>query len=510
MAITGGASSSGSQTGFPPTNAIDNSYSTKWFSSFISNPWIKANLGAPKTICGVDITWSDGASREYTFSISVSTDNANFNTVFSGNNKRTSTAERYSFADTTAQYVKITITKSHTGSANSIAQISEIDVFGKTAASSITNGLQSNLSLPSASTDSRGTPSGSESGQPPTVSPLEDNHPPSAKDDRFSTEANNHVVSDILGNDIDADGDKLNVVSVSSPTKEGGIVTINDNRTITFLPAVDFAGVDAFSYLVSDGKGKIDEGQVLVIVRAAPEDNSNNKRDQPEQASSSEPKTTTTTSSDEGQGEKEKQNAAGLKAEDQTTTTATANDKQTKDQSLESDNPIGTTNSNNNNNRNTNNNNNGDQNKNNNVAKDTPSDAAAQIFTTKDKFSIDEDMLVPCANNGEGETFHFRGTLNDNFHITYYNHDQFLLKGYENVQAIKSIGQKTDDTYQGTGASQFQVSGKLGVEHAVESSFRMIDQTSGNNLKVYETLLITVNPDKTVTSLHDNFKFECN
>lgn len=54
------------------------------------------------------------------------------------------------------------------------------------------------------------------------------NHPPVAKDDRLRTEANNQVVASILDNDNDPDGDKLNIISVTSPTKRGSTVTIND------------------------------------------------------------------------------------------------------------------------------------------------------------------------------------------------------------------------------------------------------------------------------------------
>jgi hypothetical protein len=59
---------------------------------------------------------------------------------------------------------------------------------------------------------------------------------------------------------------------VSSPTKNGGIVTINenDNDTLIFVPATDFIGIDAFSYEVSDGKGNSDKAKVSVIVVKPP------------------------------------------------------------------------------------------------------------------------------------------------------------------------------------------------------------------------------------------------
>ena len=70
----GTATSSGSQSTYPPTNAIDNNFNTKWYSTFIVNPWIRLDLGVQKSVCSVSIAWADGTSRQYGFVISVSTD----------------------------------------------------------------------------------------------------------------------------------------------------------------------------------------------------------------------------------------------------------------------------------------------------------------------------------------------------------------------------------------------------------------------------------------------------
>ena len=93
------------------------------------------------------------------------------------------------------------------------------------------------------------------------------NHPPVAKDDRLRVEANNQVVASILDNDNDPDGDKLKIISVTSPTKKGSTVTINDNGTVTFLPARNIVGADTFSYIISDGKGKTDNGKVSISIK---------------------------------------------------------------------------------------------------------------------------------------------------------------------------------------------------------------------------------------------------
>src|SRR4029079_1072609 len=119
----GTATSSGTQNSFPPTNAIDNNFNTRWYSTFIVNPWIQVDLGVQKSVCSVDIAWTDGASRQYSFQISVSTDGSSYTNVFSGKSSGTTASpQKYVFPETLARYVKITITQSHTGSSSSLAQ----------------------------------------------------------------------------------------------------------------------------------------------------------------------------------------------------------------------------------------------------------------------------------------------------------------------------------------------------------------------------------------------------
>lgn len=103
------------------------------------------------------------------------------------------------------------------------------------------------------------------------------NNPPIAKDDRLRAVANRPVVGKILDNDIDPDGNRLKIISVTSPTKNHGTVIINKNDTVTFLPATDFVGIDSFTYTVSDGDGKNDNGKVSIIVKAPIEQHSQKK-----------------------------------------------------------------------------------------------------------------------------------------------------------------------------------------------------------------------------------------
>ncbi len=109
------------------------------------------------------------------------------------------------------------------------------------------------------------------------VSTISTNNPPIAKDDRLIAVANRPVVGKILDNDIDPDGNTLKIISVTSPTKNDGAVIINKNGTVTFLSATDFTGIDSFTYTVSDGEGKNDQGKVSINVRASIEQHSQEK-----------------------------------------------------------------------------------------------------------------------------------------------------------------------------------------------------------------------------------------
>lgn len=53
----------------------------------------------------------------------------------------------------------------------------------------------------------------------------------------------------VLNNDNDPDGDKLKIISVSFILSRGGIVTVNENGTVTYLPEAEL------TYTISDSKG---------------------------------------------------------------------------------------------------------------------------------------------------------------------------------------------------------------------------------------------------------------
>ena len=58
---------------------------------------------------------------------------------------------------------------------------------------------------------------------------------------------------DALANDTDQEGAKLAVDSVARPAN--GTVRVRKDESIAYAPNPDFAGVDTFDYVVSDGQG---------------------------------------------------------------------------------------------------------------------------------------------------------------------------------------------------------------------------------------------------------------
>ena len=232
-------------------------------------------MGAQKSICSVDIAWADGASRQYTFVMSVSTDGTSFSNVFTGKSSGTTTSpEKYNFAESQAREVKITITQSHVGTTSSIAQISEIDVFGKASSTSASALSTESTLLSATSSESESKVASDDNNNEKNREPANNsasNRAPIARNDLVVTKSNSPVVVPVLDNDNDPDGDKLEIVSVTSTTRNGAFATLNGNGTVTFSPSPNFAGVDKFSYTISDGKVKSD-AQVSVLVKQVADD----------------------------------------------------------------------------------------------------------------------------------------------------------------------------------------------------------------------------------------------
>ncbi len=90
------------------------------------------------------------------------------------------------------------------------------------------------------------------------------NTEPTAIDDKVVTLEDQPVILNPLGNDTDADGDKLEIVKYSQP--EHGQLVLNDNGSFTYTPDENYHGEDSFEYVVSDGNGGFTEATVSLEV----------------------------------------------------------------------------------------------------------------------------------------------------------------------------------------------------------------------------------------------------
>ena len=95
-----------------------------------------------------------------------------------------------------------------------------------------------------------------------TVTPVNDN--PVAGPDTLVTSREVPSTLAVLANDADVDGDALSVAAVTAPAH--GTVAIEADGSVTYSPALDYSGPDAFDYSVIDGAGGGATGHVAVTV----------------------------------------------------------------------------------------------------------------------------------------------------------------------------------------------------------------------------------------------------
>ncbi|TRX55885.1 Ig-like domain-containing protein [Thalassomonas sp. M1454] len=95
-----------------------------------------------------------------------------------------------------------------------------------------------------------GSSSNSEVTNAPDTQPVV-NTAPTAEPDQVVSLNGNTVNIDVLNNDIDADGDTLTISDLPELPKNGSAVI--DGNQVVYTPLNGFAGVDSFSYQISDG-----------------------------------------------------------------------------------------------------------------------------------------------------------------------------------------------------------------------------------------------------------------
>ncbi|MEO1678370.1 MAG: Ig-like domain-containing protein [Pseudomonadota bacterium] len=93
-----------------------------------------------------------------------------------------------------------------------------------------------------------------------------DNNRPVAANDAAITAEDAPIAITVLQNDVDPDGDTLEVVSVTQG--DHGSVGVNLDGTITYSPDPNFSGFDDFRYTVSEGRGGFDSATLTVTVTA--------------------------------------------------------------------------------------------------------------------------------------------------------------------------------------------------------------------------------------------------
>jgi len=90
------------------------------------------------------------------------------------------------------------------------------------------------------------------------------NDPPVAAPDAATGTEDSEIVIDALANDTDEEGSELAVDSVTRPAN--GKVRVRNDGSIAYAPNPDFAGIDTFDYVVSDGQGGTATATVTVSV----------------------------------------------------------------------------------------------------------------------------------------------------------------------------------------------------------------------------------------------------
>ena len=92
------------------------------------------------------------------------------------------------------------------------------------------------------------------------------NEPPEATDDTETTNEDESLTFNVLGNDQDPENDDLTVRLSRGP--RNGSATLDPNSyEITYTPNPDYHGADTLTYVLTDGDGLTDTGEVALDVR---------------------------------------------------------------------------------------------------------------------------------------------------------------------------------------------------------------------------------------------------
>jgi len=221
--------SSASELGNSSTNAIDRNLNTRW-SSHAVNKYIQVDLGSIKAICGISIAWFKGETRQYFFTISTSVDGLSYSNVLQGSSSgHAHQLENYQIRDTSAKYVKITISGN---TQNNWANINEIIIYG----------LDSSTHLSS-----------------PSV-----NHGPTVRNiTGISTPQDDPVTIPIVILDPDQ-GDIAAITNKSSPA-HGKLTLGPSQNSFVYTPILGYSGQDSFTIQATDNHGALSNIAAVTI-----------------------------------------------------------------------------------------------------------------------------------------------------------------------------------------------------------------------------------------------------
>ncbi len=90
------------------------------------------------------------------------------------------------------------------------------------------------------------------------------NYAPTANPDQFTLAEDGALNLNVLANDSDANNDVLHVGSVTQPSH--GVVTINSDGSVRYVPAGDYSGLDAFTYQACDPSDACSTANVSLTV----------------------------------------------------------------------------------------------------------------------------------------------------------------------------------------------------------------------------------------------------
>src|SRR5206468_1773195 len=99
-----------------------------------------------------------------------------------------------------------------------------------------------------------------------TVTPVND-APVAVNDDSYTTPEDTQLTRSEerrVGKESDVDGDALSAIHVDGPTH--GRHTMNDDCSSVYMPALNFNGIDSFTYKASDGQAQSGVATVTITV----------------------------------------------------------------------------------------------------------------------------------------------------------------------------------------------------------------------------------------------------